>query len=71
MVFLLVGLLLLSFGCSLIFARETWWAAQQFVDRLKKQVSERTLVWEVSQMGLGVIAIVIAIICIWQGVERI
>lgn len=71
MEFLLVGLLLLGFGCSLIFARDASWAVQKFSHQLKGQISERTLVWEVSQMGLGVIAIAVSIALIWQGLDRI
>lgn len=68
---LLIGLLLLGFGCSLIFAREAWWAVQEFSNQMKGQASERTLVWDVSQMGVGVVAIAIAIALIWQGIDKI
>lgn len=71
MALLLIGLLLLGFGCSLIFARDAWWIAQEFTNQMQGQVSERTFVWEVSQMGLGVIAIGMSIALIWQGIDLI
>lgn len=71
MTLLLLGLLLLAFGCSLIFARNAWWIVQELTNQMQGQVSERTFVWEVSQMGLGVIAIGLSIALIWQGIDRI
>lgn len=71
MEFLLIGLLTLAYGCSLIFLREAWWGVQKFSNNLRGQVSERTLAWEVAQMGLGVIAIASSIVLIWAGMDRI
>ncbi|MGG6267563.1 hypothetical protein ACQ4M3_12105 [Leptolyngbya sp. AN03gr2] len=71
MVLLLIGLLVLAFGCSLIFARDAWWEVQKLGNQMQGQVSERTLAWEVAQMGLGVIAIAISIALIWTGIDRI
>lgn len=70
MALLLIGLLLLGFGCSLIFARDAWWTAQKFTNQMQGQVSERSLVWEVAQMGLGVIAIALSIALIWNGIDQ-
>ncbi|MBE9011486.1 hypothetical protein IQ250_14855, partial [Pseudanabaenaceae cyanobacterium LEGE 13415] len=44
---------------------------QKLSNQIQGQVSERTLAWEVAQMGLGVIAIAISIALIWTGIDRI
>jgi len=68
---LLIGLLVLAFGCSLIFTRDAWWGVQKLANQMQGQVSARTLAWEVAQMGLGVIAIALSIALIWAGIDRI
>jgi uncharacterized membrane protein len=70
MEFFMAGLLLIILGCSLIFAREMWWAVQEVSNQIQGRASERTDLWDLSQIVVGAIVIVLGIFVVTVGLSQ-
>lgn len=62
-----IGFFLILSGLLSIFARNFFWKAEQFSDRLRGKRSERTAVWDMWQVLKGVLAIAIGLALLSQG----
>ncbi len=62
-----IGLFSIMFGLFSIFARNFFWKAEQFSDRLRGKRSERTTVWDMWQVLKGVIALAVGLALLSQG----
>ncbi len=61
-----IGLVFIVFGLLYIVARDFFWRAEQFGDRLRSKRSERTRLWDFSKIMLGVLAIILGLTLLLQ-----
>ena len=61
-----IGLVFIVFGLLYIVARDFFWRAEQFGDRLRGKRSARTPLWDLWKITLGVLAVVLGFTMLLQ-----